>query len=75
MQEIDLILSDKHEQQGGFSSTLSWPDRLRLRAVVKKIHMKHYPLEFVTDAEADKMIDAIAPATAAYLIEQNWGKF
>jgi hypothetical protein len=74
MQEIDLILSDKHEQQGGFSSSLSWPDRLKLRAVVKKVHMRNFPTEMVTDYEADKMIDAIAPATAAYLIEKNLGQ-
>lgn len=68
---IDLILSEKHEETGGFSSTLSWPDRLKLRAVVKKVHMRNFPTEMVTDYEADKMIDAIAPATAAYLIEKN----
>lgn len=68
---IDLILSEKHEEAGGFSSTLSWPDRLKLRAVVKKVHMRNFPTEMVTDYEADKMIDAIAPATAAYLIEKN----
>lgn len=72
--EIDWNLSDKIEKEGGFSSSLSWPDRLRLRAVVKKVHMRHFPDEFVTDKEADKMIDAIAPETAAYLIQKNWEK-
>jgi hypothetical protein len=30
--------------------------------------MKHYPKEFVTDYEADKLIDSLAPATVARLL-------
>jgi len=58
-------------RQGGYSTRLSWMDRQKLRNVVKKVHMKHYPSEFITDYEADKMIDAIAPDTAAYLIRRH----
>ena len=36
--------------------------------------MKHYPSEVVTDLEADRMIDAIAPGTAAYLIRSQLDK-
>lgn len=68
--EIDWKLSDLVETQGGFSTELSWPDLCRLRAIVKKVHMAHYPTEMITDYEADRIIDVIAPATAAYLIRQ-----
>lgn len=72
--EIDWQLSDLVDKQGGFSTTLSFQDRQRLRAIVRKVHMKHYPAELVTDREADRMIDVIAPSTAAYLIRLNMDK-
>lgn len=69
---IDHALNAKVEAEGTFCSSLNWTDRQRLRAVVKKVHMKHYPSEMITDREADKMIEVIAPDTARYLIERNW---
>ena len=69
--DIDWGLSDLVEKQGGFSTTLSYRDRLRLRSIVKRVHMQHFPTEMLNDYEADKMIDVIAPATAAYLIRLN----
>ena len=44
-----------------FVQTLTIRDRRRLRAVVKKIHLKNYPQEMITDYEADKLIDSFAP--------------
>ena len=44
-----------------FMHTLKVEEREILRRVVKKVHFAHYPEEFCTDREADKMIDAIAP--------------
>ena len=44
-----------------FVQTLTTRDRRRLRAVVKKIHLKNYPTEMITDYEADKLIDSFAP--------------
>ena len=67
---IDWDLSDLIEGQGGFATTLSYGDRLKLRSIVKKVHMKHYPSELLTDLQADRMIDVIAPGTAAYLIRR-----
>jgi hypothetical protein len=71
---IDWELSDLVDGQGGFATTLTYPDRLRLRAIVRKVHLAHYPSDLVTDLQADRMIDVIAPATAAYLIRLNWSK-
>lgn len=71
---IDHALDAKVEAEGTFASSLSWTDRQRLRAVVKRVHMQYYPVEMVTDREADRMIEAIAPGTARYLIERNWEK-
>lgn len=67
---IDWRLSDLIDREGGFATTLSYSDRLRLRAIVKRVHMQHYPGDLVTDYEADRIIDVIAPGTAAYLIRR-----
>jgi len=69
---IDTKLDLKVQREGGFLSELTFTDRQRLRKVVKKVHMQHYPTEMITDAEADKMIEAIAPETQRYLIERMW---
>ena len=37
---------------------ISLQDRIRLRKIVKKIHMRHFPIEAVTDKEADKIIES-----------------
>lgn len=43
-----------------FSSLLSVKDRGRLREIVKRTHLKHYPVEHLTDYEADKFIDSLS---------------
>lgn len=53
-----------------FSSTLSWPDRQRLRAVIKAVQIRHYPVEFITDFECDKIIDAWGPRIAESVVKQ-----
>lgn len=40
----------------------------RLRTIVKRVHLKHYPSEHITDREADRVIDAMAPETAERII-------
>ena len=35
--------------------------------VVKTVHLKHYPKEFITDYEADKLISIIAPESLDHL--------
>ena len=52
-----------------FMHTLKVEERELLRKIVKKVHFKHYPKEFCTDYEADKMIAAVAPETVASLIK------
>jgi hypothetical protein len=69
---IDHALDARIEKEGGFLSQLTFHDRQRLRKVVKMVHMKHYPTEMITDREADKMIEVIAPETQKYLIERMW---
>ena len=72
--EIDWELSDLIDGQGGFATTLTYRDRLRLRAIVRKVHLEHYPAHLVTDGYADRVIDVIGPETAAYLIRLNLDK-
>lgn len=55
-----------------FSEMLSVRDRNRLRSIVKRVHMRYFPAELVSNAEADRMIDVIAPETAEYLIRKHW---
>ena len=42
---------------------LSKEDRNLLRIVVKQVPLKHYPKEFITDREADKLIASLLPHT------------
>lgn len=51
-----------------FLNTLSQPERDTLRRVVKVVHMKHHPKDFVNDYEADKIIEAIGPEIAERMI-------
>lgn len=69
---VDTKLLAKHEDEGGFLSQLSWKDRQRLRRITKAVHMKHYPQEMISDYEADRIIEAMAPSTQQYLIERMW---
>jgi len=41
----------------------------KIRLVVKTQHMKHYPKDFVTDQEADKIIAAMSRETVEMLYE------
>jgi hypothetical protein len=52
-----------------FINTLSQSERDTLRAVVKKVHMQHHPKDFVTNYEADKIIEALGPEVAAGMIK------
>jgi hypothetical protein len=46
-----------------FISTLSRQELEVLRTVVKTVNFKHYPKDFCTNYEADKLIDSLAPST------------
>jgi len=52
-----------------FLNALSQSERDTLRAVVKKVHMQHHPKDFVTNYEADKIIEALGPEVAAGMIK------
>lgn len=52
-----------------FLNALSQSDRDTLRAVVKRVHMQHHPKDFVTDYEADKIIEVIGPDIAYSMIK------
>ena len=52
-----------------FINTLSQRERDTLRRVVKVVHMKHHPKDFVNDYEADKIIESIGPEVAGRMIK------
>lgn len=52
-----------------FINALSQSERDTLRAVVKRVHMQHHPKDFVTNHEADKIIEALGPDIAAGMIK------
>lgn len=58
------------EASGMFSSRLSYTDRQRLRLVVRKVHLKHYPTEKLTDLECDRVIDAWGPEVSTDIIRR-----
>ena len=50
-----------------FLHNLSPEERRILRVVIKTVHLKHYPKDFITDYEADKLMAVIAPETLEHL--------
>jgi len=52
---------------------LSKGDRVRLRQIIRAVHMRHHPKELQTDAEADKIIDVLGPEVVANIF-RNFGK-
>ena len=52
-----------------FLHTLNNKERIILRNVVKTVHLKHFPKQFCTDYEADRLIATIAPETIEKLIK------
>ena len=79
--EEEKSLKEKYGTVGGKLDTLkpdsqnrhfdiSFQDRQRLRTIVKKIHFKNYPKEFITDKEADKLIEALGPKVAEDMIRK-----
>ena len=79
--EEEKSLKEKYGTVGGKLDTLkpdsqnrhfdiSFQDRQRLRTIVKTIHFKNYPKEFITDKEADKLIEALGPKVAEDMIRK-----
>jgi len=48
---------------------LKWDDHKRLRLIVRKVHMKNYPDTLMTDTEADRIIESIAPEVLEKMIK------
>lgn len=44
----------------GVASMLSVADRNRLRSIVKRVHLRHYPADLLTDFETDRLIDSFS---------------
>lgn len=44
-----------------FIQDLSFTDLKRLRLIVKRVYMRYHPNELCTDAEADRIIEAMGP--------------
>jgi hypothetical protein len=53
-----------------FASIISIEDRKRLRHIVRKVHLSHYPADKLTDIECDKLIDAWGPDVAASIVRK-----
>jgi hypothetical protein len=49
---------------------LSYRDLSRLRMVVRRVHMQHYPIDHCTDRECDRIIETLLPATAERLLKR-----
>jgi hypothetical protein len=54
-----------------FLQTISIEDRGRLRKIVKKVHLKNYPTQFINDKEADKLVEAFGEETVYNLIKKH----
>lgn len=62
-----ILIEDGAES---FLTKISYQDRERLRAIVKKVHLRHHPMEQITDWEADRVIEAMGPQTQEHLIKK-----
>jgi hypothetical protein len=51
-------------------STLSFHDLQRLRAVVRRVHMRHYPASHLNWREADRIIETVGEETAQRMLKQ-----
>jgi hypothetical protein len=51
-------------------SELSHYDLVRLRRVVRRLHLRYYPEEYCTDMECDRLIETFVPATVERLIKK-----
>jgi len=71
---LPLNLRDPHAiipfASGGFSTSLSFKDRQRLHAIVRKVHLRHFPKHLLTAHECDKLIDAWGPRVHETLLRQ-----
>lgn len=56
--------------EGSFASVLSDADRDRLRAVVRRVHLRHYPQEKLTNVACDQLIDAWGPEVAGRMVRR-----
>ena len=70
LERVDEELLDSIETKGGFSTRLKFSDLQKLRAIVKKVHLRHYPTEMISDYEADRVIDVMGPVTQEYLVRK-----
>jgi hypothetical protein len=50
-----------------FSSMLSIQDRRKLRDIVRRVHLRFYPVDKLSNHECDKFIDSLS----AEMIESN----
>jgi hypothetical protein len=53
-----------------FLTSISFEDLQRLRAIVRQVHMKHYPMDFCTDRECDKLIDSFGQKVVESLLKR-----
>lgn len=53
-----------------FSVTLSVADRRRLRAIIRKVHLAHYPTDKINDSICDQLIDAWGPEIAGNIVRR-----
>jgi len=51
-------------------SELNPEDLRRLRQIVKRVHLRHNPIEFITDYEADRVIESIGGQTAERMLRR-----
>jgi hypothetical protein len=61
-------LDAKIQREGAYDTKL---DRAAMRRIVKAVHLKHYPMEFLTDYEADRVIEVMEADTIEYLMQRH----
>ncbi len=65
------MIDPTNNPNAGWISQLKYEDLRRLRIVVKKVHMRHYPNEYATVNEIDKLSEAIGPEVAMKQLKEG----
>jgi hypothetical protein len=74
MEMLENKIDDEVNLETRKQFPLSFQDRQRLRKIVKKVHLKFLPEEFLTDKEADKMIESLGPSVREKLLVEHIAK-
>lgn len=68
---VGAAIRPPRQRTSAFLGGLTHDMLLKLRVVVKQVHMHHYPADKLTDHEADRIIEALGPGSLQNLLRDH----